>query len=102
MSKKELTATKAGKKNGKQKVIKQGRGGYRPGAGRKATKNGDTQQIHTDTPLVLIEGMNKAGINNKTAYVNYLIACDLQTRDGLSKLAKSIAKVESDLADNYY
>lgn len=53
-----------------------GRGGARPGAGRKP-KIRDSQQIHIDMPFTLIEGMKKAGIDNKTMYIISLVARDL-------------------------
>jgi hypothetical protein len=87
MTKNASTATKAGLKNTKPGK----RGGARPGAGRKA-KEGDFQQLHIDTPDVLLKGMEKAGIKNKTAYVLYLVATDLQTHAKMPK--KILAECE--------
>jgi hypothetical protein len=61
------------------KKKKEGRGGARPGAGRKK-KYEDTQQINFDAPKKLIEAMLKAKIENKTAYIIELIAKDLKIK----------------------
>lgn len=78
MKKTELKATKPGLKNSKG-FKKKGRGGARPGAGRKRIHD-DTQQINIDTPTDYIKGMEEVGVFNKTAYINSLIAIDLKRR----------------------
>lgn len=80
MKKNASKATKQGLKGTSvTKKKKEGRGGARPGAGRKK-KFEETQQINFDAPTVLIEAMAKKGIENKTAYIIELIAKDLKIK----------------------
>lgn len=78
MSKKELKGTKPATKNLPADKPGPGRGGARKGAGRK--KLFETQQINFDCPEALVNGMEVAKIENRTAYINGLIAADLKSR----------------------
>jgi hypothetical protein len=82
MKKKESTATKRATKSSPA-TKKKGRGGARPGAGRKK-KYDDTQQINFDCPTYLIDAMETASITNKTEYLISLIQKDLKKKGVLS------------------
>lgn len=97
MKSKELKETKPGTKNlpatkKKKAKKKDRRGGARPNAGRKGNA-WETQQIHVDIPTQLIEGMRLANIENKTAYINALIANDLKFRNLGKTIKKAIEEV---------
>lgn len=93
MRKTELKETKPGLKNsaGKKKVP--GRGGARANAGRKK-KFENIVPMNFDCPTTLVEAMAKAGIDNKTVYINGLIAADLKARNLGKGITKQIEKVE--------
>lgn len=107
MKKKELKGTKPALKNssankktgpsaGKNKKpgtkeLKAGRGGARPGAGRKKTK-GDFQQLHIDMPLPIIEAMEKMKINNKTSFIIKTIARNIFESDKYNSFSKILKK----------
>ena len=98
MKKNVSKATKAGSKNSQNKTPhKKGRGGARPGAGRKA-KPGERKSVSIDVPEAIIKGMTAAGINNKTAYFNYLAAIDLLEKDEINfSLQKELNKIVEDV-----
>ncbi len=98
MKKNVSKAMKAGSKNLQNKTTrKKGRGGARPGAGRKA-KPGERKPVSIDVPEAIIKGMATAGINNKTAYFNYLAAIDLLKKDEMNfSLQKELSKIKEDL-----
>ena len=100
MKQKELLATKAAKKNIKRNR-KPGSGGARPGSGRPARET-EVQPVSLDTPTVLIEAMDRIGVKNRTAYITFLIASDMQTREGLTKKLKDEAEyIAESLKENY-
>lgn len=88
MKKKELKETKpALKSTGKVKEPpapkpdgRKSNGGARPGSGRPK-KPFETKQIHIDAPTELLDGMERVGVENKTAYITSLIAVDLGKRN---------------------
>ncbi|MCG2614901.1 hypothetical protein LZZ85_11435 [Terrimonas sp. NA20] len=84
MRKKESLATKPALKSTPAKSI--GRGGARPGAGRKKSED-PLRQIHLDFPERLLKKMSDAGITNKTRYIISLVEADLKRNK-----AKSPAK----------
>jgi hypothetical protein len=57
-----------------KKAIKKapGRGGARPGAGRKSTK-GDTVQWHIDIPIEIDNAVRLANVENKTTLIISLL-----------------------------
>jgi len=78
--------------------VKKGRGGARPGAGRKNTK-GEFQQIHTDMPLIILEAMDASNIKNKTAFLIFLCAKELSTYQNVrrnAKLRAALDKIKKD------
>jgi hypothetical protein len=82
MKKIESKETKAVSKNlpgRKRKKKKPGRGGARPGAGRKPNPF-ETHQAYVDIRIELIEGIDKAGITNRSGYINDLIEADLKIK----------------------
>lgn len=100
--KKELKATKPAKKSSsatKKKSV--GRGGARPGAGRKKYFEA-TQQISIDAPTEILEAMEVAGIENKTAYILSLMAADLQNYlQKRSELFPKLKKIEEVLKEKF-
>jgi hypothetical protein len=94
MNKAELKATKPGLKNSAGKKKASGRGGARPGSGRKK-KFEDIVPLNLDCPFTLLEGMAIAAIENKTNYILQLIAKDLKARNLGKEITKKIETVES-------
>lgn len=79
MKTKGSTATKADKKN-TPAPKKSGRGGARAGAGKKKVYQYGAQ-LNIDTPNCIIDGLNAAGVTNKTVLINGLLAGFLAKQD---------------------
>jgi hypothetical protein len=74
-----------------------GRGGSRANAGRK--KVFETQAMNFDCPVELVKGIEVVKIENKTAYINRLIAADLKTRKLPATLRKSVEAILKTLTE---
>lgn len=94
MKAKELKGTKAASKNTPVKQ-KPGRGGKRPGSGRKPLEF-PVKNILLDAPGIFIDVMQEKGISNKTGYVNNLIASDLLQKGLKKRQEKQILKIKND------
>lgn len=82
MKQKPLRKTQKGLKGtseSKSKSKAAGHGGARPGAGR-SVKEYESKLISINLPIILLQGMEQANIDNRTAYISYLIAKDLTNR----------------------
>ena len=79
----------------KKKTNSVGHGGARAGSGRDF-KEYKSKIAGFNLPIILLEGVEQAGIDNKTAYVSYLIAKDLMqkaTDENVKKEFKEVAAV---------
>lgn len=96
MKKNASTATKAATKSlpatKKKAAKKPGRGGARPGAGRKATR-GETQQIHVDMPIEVLKAMEAVKVENKTAFMIYAASKILSTMKLSAKAKKELQTI---------
>lgn len=94
MKKTASKATKPALKNTSAAKKKTGRGGARPGAGRKKVKQWESQDVQIEVPTVFIEALAKRGITNKTEYILGLIAEDLRSYEFEAKrLRENVLKI---------